>query len=140
MLEDAGGRAVREGREDRSVDRDLAGRLMADMESELLEFVQTNVNSFIKWDLIRCFHENPHTTDTAENIAWCSRRDPETIRAELSELTAQGVLVQDERDGVTIYSLSQSRSVRDTIARFIEASDDQQFRVKAIYHVLKSMR
>jgi hypothetical protein len=41
---------------------------------------------------------------------------------------------------VTIYSLSQSRSVRDTIARFIEASDDRQFRVKAIYHVLRSMR
>jgi hypothetical protein len=122
------------------VDQDLVGRLMADMDSELLEFLRTSVNSFVKWDLIRFFHENPHTSDTAENIAWHARRSAETIQAELSELAAQGVLVQDQRDGVTVYSLSQNRRVRDTIDRFIEASDDRQFRVKAIYHVLRSMR
>jgi hypothetical protein len=122
------------------VDQDLVGRLMADMDSELLEFLRTNVNSFVKWDLIRFFHENPHTADTAENIAWHARRDAGAIRGELSELAAQGILVQDQRDGVTVYSLSQNRRVRDTIDRFIEASDDRQFRVKAIYHVLRSMR
>jgi hypothetical protein len=140
VLADAGGRAVQARREGRSVDQDLVGRLMADMDSELLEFLRTNVNSFVKWDLIRFFHENPHTADTAENIAWHARRDAGTIRGELSELAAQGVLVQDQVDGVTVYSLSQNRRVRDTIARFIEASDDRQFRVKAIYHVLRSMR
>lgn len=122
------------------MDQDLVGRLMADMDSELLGFLRASVNSFVKWDLIRFFHENPHTTDTAENIAWHARRDAETMRAELSELAAQGILVQDQRDGVTVYSLSQNRRVRDTISRFIEASDDRQFRVKAIYHVLRSMQ
>jgi hypothetical protein len=140
VLADAGGRAVRARREGRSVDQDLVGRLMADMDSELLEFLRTSVNSFVKWDLIRFFHENPHTTDTAENIAWHARRSTDTMQAELSELAAQGVLVQDELDGVIVYSLSQNRRVRDTIARFIEASDDRQFRVKAIYHVLRNMR
>jgi hypothetical protein len=113
---------------------------MADIESELLEFLRANANSFVKWDLIRFFHEQPHTTDTAENIAWHARRSVDTMQAELSELAAQGILVQDQRDGLTIYSLSQNRRVRDTIDRFIEASDDRQFRVKAIYHVLRSMR
>jgi hypothetical protein len=122
------------------VDQDLVGRLMADMDPELLEFLRTNVDSFVKWDLIRFFHENPHTTNAAGNIAWYARQDAETIRAELAELAAQGILVQDQLDGMSVYSLSQNGRVRDIISRFIEASDDRQFRVKAIYHVLRSMR
>jgi hypothetical protein len=122
------------------VDRDLVGRLMADMDPELLEFLRTKVNSFVKWDLIRFFHDNPHTTDTAEGIAWHARRDAEAMQAELAELAAEGILVQAQRDGTTVYSLANDRRVRDVIRRFIEASDDRQFRVKAIYHVLRSMR
>jgi len=113
---------------------------MADMDPELLEFLEAKVNSFVKWDLIRFFHDNPHTTDTADGIAWYARRDVEAIRAELAELAAQGVLVQAQRDGATIYSLSNNRGIRDVIRRFVEASDDRRFRVKAIYHVLRSMR
>jgi len=48
---------------------DLAARLMGDMDPGLLDFLKTRVNSFVKWDLVRFFHENPHTTDTAENVA-----------------------------------------------------------------------
>ena len=51
------------------VELDLTGRLMADMDPQMLEFLQTKVNSFVKWDLVHFFHDNPHTTDTAENIA-----------------------------------------------------------------------
>jgi hypothetical protein len=113
---------------------------MADMDPELLEFLRTSVNSFVKWDLIRFFHENPHTAETAEGIAWYARRDAQTTRAELAQLAAQGVLVQDQRGGMTVYSLSQNRRVRDIVGRFVEASDDRQFRVNVIYHVLRSMR
>jgi hypothetical protein len=113
---------------------------MVDMDPELLEFLRTSVNSFVKWDLVRFFHENPHTTETAEGIAWYARRDAQTTRAELAQLAAQGVLVQDQRGGMTVYSLSQNRRVRDIVGRFVEASDDRQFRVNVIYHVLRSMR
>ena len=41
---------------------DLAARLMGDMAPQLLEFLKTKVNSFVKWDLVRFFHENPNTT------------------------------------------------------------------------------
>jgi hypothetical protein len=58
---------------------DLAARLMGDMAPQLLEFLKTKVNSFVKWDLVRFFHENPNTTDTAENIARYAGRDVATI-------------------------------------------------------------
>ncbi|HEY75878.1 MAG TPA: hypothetical protein G4O00_06825 [Thermoflexia bacterium] len=122
------------------MDQDLVGRLMAEMDPDLLEFLQTKVNSFLKWDLIRFFYENPHTTDTAENIARYAGRNPETTRAELEELAAAGVLVESRLGEMTVYSLSSDPEVRDLVRRFVEASDDRQFRVKAIYHIIRGMR
>jgi hypothetical protein len=119
---------------------DLVGRLMADMDPELLTFLRTRVNSFVKWDLIRFFGENPYTTDTAENIARYAGRNVETTRAELAELAAQGVLVEQRLGEMTVYSLSSNPEVRRLVQRFLEASNDRQFRVKAIYHIIRGMR
>ncbi len=119
---------------------DLVGRLMADMDPELLTFLRTRVNSFVKWDLIRFFGENPYTTDTAENIARYAGRNVETTRAELAELAAQGVLVEHRLGEMTVYSLSSNPEVRRLVQRFLEASNDRQFRVKAIYHIIRGMR
>ncbi len=122
------------------MDQDLVGRLMAEMDPDLLEFLQTKVDSFLKWDLIRFFYENPHTTDTAENIARYAGRNPETTRAELRELAAAGVLVENRLGEMTVYSLSSDPAIRDLVRRFVEASNDRQFRVKAIYHIIRGMR
>lgn len=119
---------------------DLVGRVMADMDPELLNFLRTRVNSFVKWDLIRFFGENPYTTDTAENIARYAGRNVETTQAELAELAAQGVLVEQRLGEMTVYSLSSDPEVRRFIWRFLEASNDRQFRVKAIYHIIRGMR
>jgi len=119
---------------------DLVGRLMADMDPELLTFLRTRVNSFVKWDLIRFFGENPYTTDTAENIARYAGRNVETTRAELAELAAQGVLVEQRLGEMTVYSLSSNPEVRRLVQRFLEASNERQFRVKAIYHIIRGMR
>ncbi len=119
---------------------DLVGRVMADMDPELLTFLRTRVNSFVKWDLIRFFGENPYTTDTAENIARYAGRNVETTRAELAELAAQGVLVEHRLGEMTVYSLSSDPEIRRLIQRFLEASNDRQFRVKSIYHIIRGMR
>ncbi len=122
------------------MEQDLVGRLMAEMDPDLLDFLQKRVNSFVKWDLVRFFYENPHTTDTAENIARYAGRNPDTVRAELEDLAAKGVLVESRLGEMTVYSLTNEPEVRDLIRRFVEASDDRQFRVKAIYHIIRGMR
>ena len=119
---------------------DLTGRLMADMDPQLLEFLQTKVNSFVKWDLVRFFHDNPHTTDTASNIARYAGRSVETIHAELAELARDGVLEENQLGEMTVYSLAPDRHIRELLARFVKASDDRQFRVKAIYHIIRGTR
>ncbi len=116
---------------------DLTGRLMADMDPRLLEFLRKTIDSFVKWDLIRFFHENPYTTDTAENIARYAGRTDEAIRKDLAELAESGVLEADKLGDMTVYSLTGDPEMRELLDEFVEASDDRQFRVKAIYHIIR---
>ncbi len=119
---------------------DLAARLMGDMAPQLLEFLKTKVNSFIKWDLVRFFHENPNTTDTAENIARYAGRDVAIIEVELDELVGAGVLERQRIGDLQVYSLVSDMEMRSLVEQFIRACDDRQFRVKAIYHIIRGMR
>lgn len=110
------------------------------MDPRLLEFLRDKVNSFIKWDLVRFFHDNPHAADTGENIARYTGRDVRTIADELIELSQAGVLEQHEVSNQTIFTLASDPSMRDLINVFVLACDDRLFRVKAIYHVIRAMR
>ena len=118
---------------------DLATRLMDDIDPRLLEFIRTKVNSFIKWDLVRFFHDNPHTTDTAEGIARYTGRDVRTVEPELQQLVEAEVLEATALNELTVYTLATSAELRLLIDKFILACDDRQFRVKAIYHVIQGM-
>ncbi len=69
---------------------DFTTSLMDDMDPRLLELIQTRINSFIKWDLVRFFHDNPHTTDTADSIARYTGRDVRTVEPELLQLARDG--------------------------------------------------
>jgi hypothetical protein len=119
---------------------DLAARLMGDMDKRLLDFLKTQVNSFVKWDLVRFFHNNPNTADTAENVARYAGRDPAAIEQELVELAESGVLRCETIGEMTVYSLATDQEMRDLIDQFVLACDDRQFRVKAIYHIIRGMR
>ncbi len=119
---------------------ELATRSIEDMDPRLLEFIQERVNTFIKWDLVRFFHDNPHTTDTAENIARYTGRDVDTVIPELDQLAASGVLDSSPLNNMTVYMLATDKETRKLINSFILACDDRQFRVKAIYHVIRGMR
>lgn len=120
--------------------KDLASQLMDDMDPEMLGFLRNKVNSFIKWDLVRFFHDNPHAADTAENIAGYIGRDARTIDDELRGLVQAGILQQNEVSGRYIYALANDSNIRALVGNFVVACNDRQFRVKAIYHVIRSMR
>ena len=49
---------------------DLSRRLMDDMDPEVLEFLKTTVNSFIKWDLVIFFSRTrtPPTRSTMSRV------------------------------------------------------------------------
>jgi hypothetical protein len=123
-----------------AVKMDLTGRLMADMDPRLLKFLQSKVDSFVKWDLIRFFHDNPYTTDTAGNIARYTGRSAEAIRNDLAELAESAVLEETQLGDMTVYSLTGDSEIRELLDKFVTASNDRQFRVKAIYHIIRGSR
>lgn len=125
---------------DVGTEQEMIDRLMVDMDANLLAFLRAQVDSFIKWDLIQFFCRNPDTMDTAENIARYIGRSAENMREEMAELSSGEVLAERKLNGRTIYSLSREPQVRELLRRFAESCDDQQFRIKAIYHILRTMR
>ena len=118
---------------------DMTSRLMNDIDPVMQNFLHEKVNSFVKWDLVRFFHDNPHAADNADNIARYTGRDVRTITGELVGLVEVGVLEQNEVSGQTIYMLTSDQAMRDLISEFVRACDDRMFRVKAIYHVIRGM-
>jgi hypothetical protein len=119
---------------------DFTARLMNDMDPALLEFVKSKVNSFIKWDLVRFFYENPNTADTVENIARYAGRNAKSVKPELEELVEGEVMQKRDVDGITVYSLVDNEQMRELVNRFILACEDRHFRVKAVYHIIRGMR
>jgi hypothetical protein len=120
---------------------DFTARLMDDMDPILLDFVKTKVNSFIKWDLVRFFYENPHTADTVENIAKYAGRNADAVRPELEDLVESGIMEKKALDNNThIYALASDETMRALVDQFILACEDRHFRVKAVYHIIRGMR
>lgn len=110
------------------------------MSKQLKEFLQKKVNSFVKWDLLRFFHDNPHTKETAENIARYIGRDAQSIERELRELAMAQVLDEKVMSGYRLYQLSDDQEIRDNINQFMEACHDRDFRVEAIHYVIERMQ
>lgn len=118
----------------------FTARLMDDMDPVLLDFVKTKVNSFIKWDLVRFFHVNPHTQDTIENIAKYAGRNVTAVEPELEELVKSGIMKKSFLDETSIYSLETDETMQALVDKFILACEDRHFRVKAVYHIIRGMR
>ncbi|MCU0499040.1 MAG: hypothetical protein MUF87_16940 [Anaerolineae bacterium] len=104
------------------------------------DFLRHKVNSFIKWDLVRFFHDNPHTRDTAENIAKYISRDTKVVERELQGLVMAGVIDQEHLPQTELYALCDDAAIRALIDDFMIACHDREFRVQAIQQVIQGMQ
>ncbi len=123
-----------------AVSSDFTARLMDDIDPVLLDFIRHKVNSFVKWDLVRLFYDNPNTADSAENIARYAGRSVEAVQSELEEMVESGLMEKRMLGQTPVYILSQNPEMLKLIGRFIVACEDRHFRVKAVYHIIKNMR
>ncbi len=109
-------------------------------ETQLLDFVRAKVDSFIKWELVRFFHDNPFAADTADNIARFAGRDPRIVEQGLQELVTSGLLEASTAGTVRIYRYGKDQQARDLIGSFVLACDDRDFRVRAINQVIEGLQ
>jgi hypothetical protein len=123
-----------------AIGEDFTAKLMNDMDPALLDFVKFTVNTFIKWDLVRFFYENPSTADSAGNIARYVGRNVQAVEPELEELSAGGVMDKRMLDQIAVYSLTMDPDAHRLVEQFVQACEDRHFRVKAVYHIIRGMR
>lgn len=109
------------------------------MDSTWKQFLRKKVNSFIKWDLVRFFHDNPYTADTAANIAAVVGRDVAVVERELDGLVKTEVLIRERVSNQTIYRLTGETDTRQLIREFVAACHNRDFRVRAINQMMIGM-
>jgi hypothetical protein len=116
-------------------------RLIDDLEPAMLDFIKSNVNSFIKWDLLRLFYENHDLIDTPENVAKYAGRTVAVIERELEDLVTSGLMIKKGLNGIpSTYSLASDEKTWSLISQFISACEDRHFRIKVVYHIVQGIQ
>jgi hypothetical protein len=110
------------------------------LEPRLLHLLQTHLDTFIKWDIVRHFHEQPHLTHTAAQLARVLGRDERVIVPELLQLTRTGLLNAEEMADTRVFTYTDNLDTRALVADFFSACQDRRFRVQAICHVIRGLR
>lgn len=110
----------------------------ADLDRKWLSFIQTKVTTFTRWDLLRFFNDNPHTLDSADNVAQFIGRETAAVQASLDNLVRAGMVESEQRGDVFIYRLSEHPEVRQTLTDFIRACHNREFRARAIRTIIQS--
>ena len=118
----------------------FATRSISGIDATLLDFVETKVNSFIKWDLLRFFYEYPYAPGTVENITDYVGRKVTVVKSELENLVENGVIERKLLNGIPIYALATDETVRALVHKFILAYEDRHFRVQAVNQIVPGMR
>ncbi|MDP3013218.1 MAG: hypothetical protein Q8M92_03170 [Candidatus Subteraquimicrobiales bacterium] len=107
------------------------------LSEDISNFIRDVANSFIKIDLVRFFHNNPSTIDTAENISLYIGRDKEKIKKGLKDLVGAGIVKKYERENFELYSYVDDRAKRELLEKFSKAYEDRCERLKIIAHVIR---
>ncbi|NJN93561.1 MAG: hypothetical protein HC875_05415 [Anaerolineales bacterium] len=115
-------------------------RLMNDLEPTLFDFIKTNVNSFIKWDLLKLFYANRELIDTAENVAKYTGRPVAMIEPELADLVESELIVKTSLTGIPVYALTSDEIIWASISNFISACEDREMRMKFVYHIVHEIQ
>ena len=118
----------------------MAQKTTSTDDIRLLDFVRHQVDTFVKWDLVRFFHDNPYAANTAENIARVAARDPRAVEKAMDELVASGILEANTVSSARIYRFVKDQQVRDLVDSFVLACDNRDFRVKAINQVIEGLQ
>jgi predicted transcriptional regulator len=118
-------------------EQDLADR-MEDMDPQLRSVLRDDVNNFVKLDVARFFVELSREAAALEEIAEAVGREPAELLAAVNEMVRAGLLGRRVENGTTHYVITQERRRRSQLERFVASIHDRDFRLKVIYHLLRS--
>ncbi|MEW6553096.1 MAG: hypothetical protein AB1384_02280 [Actinomycetota bacterium] len=110
------------------------------LDQQVGNFVEEFVDSFITWDLIMFFHENPYTVGSPASIAMSIGRLGSDIEPFLERLAAKGILSHEFRAGdgaETIYAYKPEPDFEKSVIEFKRALKDRASRLIIVSKVLQ---
>jgi hypothetical protein len=109
-----------------------------DIEPGVLRFVDEYIESFVAWDAIAYFHENPDVERKAAGVALDIGRRPEQVVPVLEVLRDKGVLADDSESGdEPSFRYSAPESFREATEAFLAATRDRTNRLAIVGKVLQ---
>lgn len=110
------------------------------LDPQVGAFVEEYIDSFISWDLILFFHENPYTVGSPSSIAMSIGRLGSDIEPYLERLSDKGILVREYRGQggtETIYAYKPEPDFEKMVIEFKRALKDRASRLIIVSKVLQ---
>lgn len=106
------------------------------LEQRLDEFVDAHVNSFIKWDLLVFFHENPGSTGTPVAIATRLGRRSDEVSSAMADLADSGILHRIPGED-SVFGFAAEGVKAPLVTEFIAALDSREHRLQILTKLLR---
>ncbi|MBU0493677.1 MAG: hypothetical protein KKA73_30760 [Chloroflexi bacterium] len=113
--------------------------VMEDMDADLLNLLKRQLDSFIKWDLVKFFYRQPDNTYQAQDLVQHLNRDLDELETAAQELASAGILDRRWRGNQAGFALAADPTTRRLVAKFMQACQDRYFRMKVVYHILRGL-
>jgi hypothetical protein len=110
-------------------------------DNELNCFIQQNIDSFIKWDILVYFSRMPEAVETLESLSRLTGKSPAEIEPPLAELITANVL-KSLRAGLSCpsYTIDPSFKHRDILEKVNTEMHDRSARLKLLTMTMESIK
>lgn len=105
---------------------------------DVMEFVDRYLDTFVTWDVLVYFHENPGIEKKISAIALDIGRRITSLQPSLTALAEQGLLASEVEPGdEPSYRYAPTSEFKSGMDRFIEATRDRTNRLAFVSKVLQ---
>lgn len=101
------------------------------------DFLERHVDSFITWDLLVFFYNNPTAAETGENLASRLGRQESDLLPSLQSMVDNDILKLKKNCSKTVYSYAPDSKLQKKIEEFVEALESRDKRLAVLTHVLQ---
>jgi len=108
------------------------------LEPEIREFIDKYIDSFVTWDVLNYFHENPEVECNLSIISSEIGRHPPKVEPSLSILTEMGVLFEESgEEGDVQYKYVASAEFRAKMEKLVTLTNDRTNRLAIVSLILQ---
>ena len=104
-----------------------------------VDFADQYIASFMQWDLINYFYQNPHVADTVTQVSSHMQRNLRVTRMELNTLTKSGLIHKIDFDDLIIYTLTENPDLRRELEMFMDACQDRTTYLQVVVRVMQHL-